>query len=153
MSRRRHCRIWLPFDWIEPPPQPPPLAITLRHLPLGRLIRRRGDEYADHIRSWADRPHVMVVDNWSDHAFHDSSLWAPDRLHLNTAGHRRVAANVLTALDVTVPEWGEATKLEHRPSTLEHLRVHVLPWVGRLTGRSSGDGRAPKSPTLRPVRR
>uniref|UniRef100_UPI00293173A1 SGNH/GDSL hydrolase family protein n=1 Tax=Clavibacter michiganensis TaxID=28447 RepID=UPI00293173A1 len=47
------------------------VADMTRHLPLGRLIRRRGDEYADHIRSWADRPNVTVVDNWTDPGFHD----------------------------------------------------------------------------------
>ncbi|MGN7192287.1 SGNH/GDSL hydrolase family protein [Curtobacterium sp. MCBA15_004] len=130
------------------------VADMTQHLPLGRLIRRRGDEYADHIRSWADRPHVTVVDNWSDPVFHDIALWAPDRLHLNTLGHRRVAANVLAALGVDVPDWDDTTTLAARASTIEHLRVHVLPWVGRrLTGRSSGDGREPKSATLGPVRR
>lgn len=130
------------------------VADMTRHLPLGRLVRRRGDEYADHIRSWADRPNVTVVDNWTDPVFHDSALWAPDRLHLNTLGHRRVAANVLTALGATAPTWDEVVRPAARASTLEHLRVHVLPWVGRrLTGRSSGDGRGPKSATLGPVRR
>ncbi|NUU27796.1 SGNH/GDSL hydrolase family protein [Curtobacterium albidum] len=129
------------------------VADMTRHLPLGRLIRRRGDEYADHIRSWADRPNVTVVDNWTDAGFHDLALWAPDRLHLNTLGHRRVAANVLTALGVPLPTWDGAVRLAERASTIEHLRVHVLPWVGRrLTGRSSGDGRTPKSATLGPVR-
>jgi len=130
------------------------VADMTRHLPLGGLIRRRGDEYADHIRSWSARPHVTVVDNWSDPVFHDIALWAPDRLHLNTLGHQRVAANVLTALGVDVPDWEDTTTLAASASTLEHLRVHVLPWVGRrLTGRSSGDGREPKSATLGPVRR
>ena len=32
------------------------------------------------------------------------------------------------------------------------VRTHVAPWVQRrVTGRSSGDGRTPKRPTLAPV--
>ena len=35
---------------------------------------------------------------------------------------------------------------------VKHWREFVLPWIGRrLTGRSSGDGRAAKRPTLSPV--
>jgi hypothetical protein len=37
-------------------------------------------------------------------------------------------------------------------NTATYYREYVLPWIGRrLTGRSSGDGRAAKRPTLEPV--
>jgi hypothetical protein len=64
-------------------------------------------------------------------------------------GHRRVAANVLRALDLAVPaDWAIEAAPIPRPSRREQLnytREHVVPWVKRrLTGRSSGDGRTAK---------
>ena len=58
----------------------------------------------------------------------------------------------LTALDIPVPIWDDEALELRRPGTIAYWRGYVLPWVGRrLTGRSSGDGREPKRPTLAPV--
>jgi hypothetical protein len=95
------------------------------------------------------------VDNWSDERLGDIRYWSADRLHLNPLGHVRVASNVLTAFGIPVPEeWGveevaAAPAGERTRRTAEYYRTYVLPWVGRrLTGRSSGDGRTAKIPTL-----
>lgn len=129
------------------------VANMTHHLPLGRLIEARGDRYARGVRAWADKRRVTVVDNWFDPELYADRFWAPDKLHLNALGHRKVAAKVLAALDVPVPEWtpdgGEGAAL---PSRADHWRQYVVPWIGRrLTGRSSGDGRPAKSATLQPV--
>jgi hypothetical protein len=66
-----------------------------------------------------------------------------------------VASNVLTAMGVAVPgEWG-VEEVAAAPAgarsrrTAAYYREYVLPWIGRrLTGRSSGDGRLPKIPSL-----
>jgi hypothetical protein len=54
-------------------------------------------------------------------------------------------------------EWGVA-EVAAAPAgpksrnTAVYYREYVLPWIGRrLTGRSSGDGRAAKRPALEPV--
>jgi lysophospholipase L1-like esterase len=121
------------------------------HLPLGGLMRKRGDELAHEVRAMLPRRGITFVDNWADDGLADIRYWSEDRLHLNALGHARVASNVLTALDVPVPaEWGVAEVAsapagERTRRTVEYYRRFVLPWVGRrLTGRSSGDGRVAK---------
>lgn len=126
-----------------------------RHLPLGGLLRRRGDELAVAVRALLPRDGVVFVDNWADESLEDLRYWSADRLHLNALGHAKVASNVLTALDVPVPSaWG-VDEVEAAPGgeasrrTADYYRRYVLPWIGRrLTGRSSGDGRTAKIATL-----
>lgn len=128
-------------------------ANPTRHLPLGAAIERRGDQLADAVRSRVRTDDVTYVDNWADRELADIRYWSRDKLHLNARGHRRVAANVLAALGMPVPE---AADEEHpvipAQRTAEYWRQYVLPWIGRrVTGRSSGDGREPKIATLQPV--
>ncbi|MCU1635574.1 MAG: family lipase, partial [Cryobacterium sp.] len=133
-----------------------------RHLPLGSLLQRRGDQLADATRGVFDRPGVTLVDNWTDTELADSRYWSPDKLHLNTLGHTRVACRVLEALGVPVPvEWGAGGAAgapaherveEGVGANAAYYRRYVLPWIGRrITGRSSGDGRPPKRPAMSPL--
>lgn len=128
-------------------------ANPTRHLPLGGSIEKRGNQLAEAVRQRLPRDGVTWVDNWADAELTDLRYWSVDKLHLNAAGHRRVAANVLSALEVPVPSFGDEDVEIARPRTSEYWREYVLPWIGRrLTGRSSGDDREPKSATLQPVR-
>lgn len=113
-----------------------------------RLVDRLAEQYD-----------ARVVDLFDLRVFDDPRLWADDRLHLNTEGHHRVAQAVLAALGPdlpTDPDWTAALPpapprawLDRRRSDARWARVHLGPWIGRrLTGRSSGDGRAPKRPEL-----
>lgn len=129
-----------------------------RHLPLGTVMRKRGDELDAAVRALFPRANMTFVDNWADEGLGDIRYWSSDKLHLNALGHARVASNVLTALGVPVPaEWGveEVASAPAGPrsrNTVAYYREYVLPWIGRrLTGRSSGDGRTAKIPTLTPV--
>jgi hypothetical protein len=79
---------------------------------------------------------------------------------LSAAGHRRVAAHVLTALGVGVDEdWmlvppvpAPTPWLLARGADLRWARQHLAPWLGRhLVGRSSGDLVTAKRPHLAPV--
>ena len=68
---------------------------------------------------------------------------------MNARGHHRVAARVLHALGVEAPgEWWSMPPLEvPRLGAGRYTRDHLGPWVRRrLTGTSSGDGRAAKHP-------
>ncbi len=128
------------------------------HLPLGAVMRKRGDELDAAVRMLFPRANMTFVDNWADEGLGDIRYWSSDKLHLNALGHARVASNVLTALGVPVPaEWGveEVASAPAGPrsrNTVTYYREYVLPWIGRrLTGRSSGDGRTAKTPTLPPV--
>ncbi|MDH6576008.1 SGNH/GDSL hydrolase family protein [Kitasatospora sp. MAP5-34] len=103
------------------------------------------------------RDGVTVVDLFHVPAFDDPRMWAEDRLHFSAEGHRRVAEAVLQALSYEPSfDWreplppaapvGRVTKLR---ADLRWLRIHVWPWlVRRVTGKSSGDGRPAKRPTL-----
>ncbi len=129
-----------------------------RHLPLGGLIRARGERLAVAVRAELPREGVTFVDNWADETLEDIRYWSADRLHLGPLGHARVASNVLTAFGVPVPaEWGveevaAAPPGERTRRTADYYRRYVLPWIGRrLTGRSSGDGRTAKIAELTPV--
>ncbi len=128
-------------------------ANPTRHLPLGSLIERRGDQLADAVRRRASSEGVTFVDNWADRELADIRYWSRDKLHLNTRGHQRVAANVLAALGLPVPDAvGDPGSDVPRQRTAAYWREYVLPWIGRrVTGRSSGDGREPKIATLEPV--
>jgi lysophospholipase L1-like esterase len=102
---------------------------------------------------------VRVVDLDADRGLDDPRLWSEDRLHLGPAGHRRVAAHTLAALGLPAEEaWlaplpapPPVAWVRARHQDLRWAHRHLAPWVQRrLTGRSSGDGLAPKRPTLAP---
>ncbi|WP_434811183.1 SGNH/GDSL hydrolase family protein [Microbacterium sp. bgisy189] len=120
-------------------------------LPLSRVIQRRGDELS---RAVVARVHgrddVVMALNWPDATLTDPSFWSADRLHMNTRGHHRVAARVLEALGERVPDgWWSLPELPEwvRLGRGAYVREHLGPWVRRrLTGTSSGDGRAAKHP-------
>jgi lysophospholipase L1-like esterase len=123
-----------------------------RHIPLGARVRDRGERLIEAVRERVPSSGVTFVDNWADGQLAQLRYWSLDRLHLNTLGHRRVAENVLSALGVPAPAWGAEPPALARPGTIAYWRRYVVPWIGRrLTGRSSGDGRLPKRPTLLPV--
>ncbi|MGO2751187.1 MAG: SGNH/GDSL hydrolase family protein [Pseudoclavibacter sp.] len=123
------------------------------HLPMGKRIGARGDALAAAVHAKIPaQPGLTFVDNWADPELRHLDYWSRDRLHMGVAGHRRVAANVLTALDVPAPDFGPQAASIQRPRNSEYWREYVLPWIGRrLTGKSSGDTRKPKYPTLDPV--
>ena len=117
-------------------------------LPMKRLIRSRGDSLTAAVTArFAGDDGIVWAINWTDAELRDPSFWSPDRLHMNFRGHHRVAARVLTSLGLEAPaDWWSLPEA-HPPhlSTGQYYRAHVAPWVKRrVTGRSSGDGRAPK---------
>ncbi|TBN57546.1 SGNH/GDSL hydrolase family protein [Glaciihabitans arcticus] len=124
-----------------------------RHLPLGAAIEKRGNQLADAVEKRFETLDVTHVNNWVDTELSDSRYWSRDKLHLNPLGHARVAANVLAALGLPAVDDPEIPHIPRQP-TAAYYREYVLPWIGRrLTGRSSGDNREPKIPTLQPVER
>lgn len=129
-------------------------ANPTRHLPLGGFIQARGNQFAQGVRDRLRLSRTTFVDNWADEELTELRYWSRDRLHLGPLGHERVAGNVLAALGVEPPDgWsGGAPGTQHSQRTADYWREYVLPWIGRrLTGRSSGDNRAPKIATLQPV--
>lgn len=118
-------------------------------IPRGSRVHQLGEALADAANVLARRLDIPFCNNWADRELRGRQYWSADRLHLGPVGHMRVAANVLRALDCEPPsDWllqADEMPAPSRREQLRYTREHVLPWVKRrLTGRSSGDGRAPK---------
>jgi lysophospholipase L1-like esterase len=117
-------------------------------LPLGGVMRRRGAVLTAAVRGLAERHDLTFVDVFGDVEIRKAGYWSPDRLHLNAAGHQRVAGLVLTALGrTTAAHVVDPGPAESRRVLAEarYYRRHVLPWLHRrVRGRSSGDGRTGK---------
>jgi lysophospholipase L1-like esterase len=130
-------------------------------IPFGRLLAGRVEALNTRIRAVADTYGAELVDAAQHPVAGDPRIWADDRLHLNPDGHVRIAGAVARAIDLpgssddwlVIPPAGERPGLADRVGTeVRWARTHLAPWVGRrVTGRSSGDGRVAKRPTLAPV--
>jgi lysophospholipase L1-like esterase len=145
--------------------------------PVMRLLRGRIAAYNMHLRSIADERGCDLVDLWSMRFLRDLSAWSPDRLHLTSQSHQRVALRAAEVLGLPVIEdwrddrapagsslaWGVPAPhslrrppaenwLTSRRDDVRWAREYLAPWVNRrLHGVSSGDGRTAKRPQLSPV--
>jgi lysophospholipase L1-like esterase len=138
-----------------------------RIFPVIGLLRGRVAAYNMHLRAIADARGCGVVDLWSMRALKDMRCWSPDRLHLNSEGHRRVALRACEVLGVQVTgDWRaplppvtgadglarRAVWLAARRQDARWAAKYAMPWLSRrLRGVSSGDGLTPKRPELLPV--
>jgi lysophospholipase L1-like esterase len=129
-------------------------------LPGRNLVRMRAELVNRAVAEIAERSGARLIDLWSDEEFSNPLMWSVDRLHMNAYGHHRVAAHVLTALGISPePTWWELPVPGRAPSWAAQrfddarwMGTHLAPWVRRrLTGRSSGDNRTAKRPTLGPL--
>jgi|GEM_PF-501160 len=141
------------------------LLFTGYNVPLSPLLeplKLRNAAYNTRIRRIARELECPLVDYWCFERFQDRALWAQDRLHMSTEGHRYMAAKVLEVLGVprlTTEGDAPSSSAEVRP-TLAHrvrddaawLRRDFSPWLGRkLRGVSSGDALGPRWPVPGPV--
>ncbi|UOE22011.1 SGNH/GDSL hydrolase family protein [Thermobifida halotolerans] len=129
-------------------------------VPVLRVYRGRIAVFSMHLRAIAERNGVDIVDLWALDALNDPRAWSVDRLHLNAAGHRIVAARVAELLGHPIGPrdlWARPWPTPHvpRPRILRRRETRrwavrfLVPWLGRrLMGRSSGDGLLPKRPEL-----
>lgn len=123
------------------------------------IVRGRFALYAEAVREIADRHDATLVDYWRLREYRDSRLWDTDRMHMSAAGHQRMAIAVLDALGVQhdlVPlplvDHPPLSPREQRAANLHWTKDYLGPWIKRrVTGRSSGDGMAPRRPDLKPV--
>jgi lysophospholipase L1-like esterase len=124
-------------------------------LPFGKTIRRRGEELTEGVKALAAQHDLLFVNCFHDTEIRRAHYWSADRLHLNAAGHQRVAGLVLEALEAgETPEPGHAPSRETRRLLTEarYYWDHVLPWVQRrLRRQSSGDARTGKHVEWTPV--
>jgi len=121
-----------------------------------RLLRGRFALYNELVREAADRHGATIVDYWRLREYRDWRYWDDDRMHMSSAGHQRMATEVLDVLGVPhgleplpLRELTAPTRAEQRAANATWVRESAVPWVHRrLTGRSSGDGLAPRHPDL-----
>ena len=136
------------------------MATTMdpREAPVMKYTRGRAAAYSANIWTIAHRHGAHVIDQWTMAALRDWRLWAPDRIHLNAEGHRRIALHALHALGHPTDESDWRTPLPDKrlPSgrdavvgNVEWVREHVTPWLRRrVRGESSGDRITAKQPQL-----
>jgi len=110
------------------------------------------------VREVADKFNLLVMDSSMDPESSNPNLLAFDLLHLNEAGHYRVAQAVLERLGAPFdPRWKEpVASPKKKPIVIRKVMdflwfiTFALPWVWRrIRGRSSGDGRSGKYTSLR----
>ncbi|KQY57724.1 MULTISPECIES: SGNH/GDSL hydrolase family protein [unclassified Nocardioides] len=123
-------------------------------------LRGRFAIYNELVRELADSYDATLIDFWRLREYQGWGLWSDDRLHMNSAGHQRMAIEVLNRLGIThaleVPDPAPAPvsvpRREALGANLRWTRTEALPWAHRrLTGRSSGDTVSPRRPELGPV--
>ena len=118
-------------------------------IPLGQVVHRRGELLTADIVQLTEEFGLTFVDMWHDREIQRPGYWQTDRIHLNSAGHRRVAGQVLTALGHPAPATTGRVGNPRRSlsDNLVFYKEHVGPWVRRrVQGRSSGDHRTAKHP-------
>jgi lysophospholipase L1-like esterase len=132
-------------------------------MPLARPLRPRVYRFARALTEASLRSGALLVDFTAHRFASDPRLWSEDRLHANALGHSRIADALAHALSLpgSSAEW--MVPLPERPPPGYRARLgaeltwtwrHLAPWLARhARGRSSGDGRRPKRPALRPVER
>jgi lysophospholipase L1-like esterase len=135
-------------------------GFDLGFAPVFRHLRGRVAVYNELVREVADEHGARLVDYWRLREYRDPRLWDVDRMHMSSAGHQRMAIAVLDTLGIEhdlkplqLADLPEMDRRQRRAADLAWARTHMAPWVQRrLRGTSSGDGLAPRRPTLEPVR-
>ena len=114
------------------------------------------------VRTSAARHGCLLADQARLQPLTDRRMWHTDRLHLNSEGHRRVAAFVRITLTGSQPPatawWAQPLPPQqprHRAADLADdaswVVQHLLPWaVRRLRGVSSGDDVSAKDSSPHP---
>jgi len=109
------------------------------------------------VREVADKFNLLVMDASMDPESSNPNLLAFDRLHLNPAGHYRVAQAVLERIGAPFDSrWKDPVQspkkkpmIIRKAITFIWFVTFALPWVWRrIRGRSSGDGRSGKYTSL-----
>lgn len=124
-----------------------------------RALNRRTVRLAAELHRIAEETGARLLDFTQDPDRIDERMWAADRVHLSSYGHRVLSyraaaalgvpgASELGALDALMHDDAPETRID-RVSTPAWVWTHVRPWAGRrLRGRTAGDGLSPKHSTL-----
>ncbi len=126
-----------------------------------RLLHDRAAAYARELTRVAGETGSLLLEVTHETTHEDIRMWAADRVHLSSHGHRVLSYRAAAALGV--PGAGELGALDHAMHAAEEIEAdplttpawlwhHARPWVGRrVRGRTAGDGLDPKHDRLVPV--
>ncbi len=136
----------------------PDIARRLAPTPLARRLSSRTHALNDELRRVTAASGALLFDLASYPLAQDPRLWSRDRLHANSAGHARVAAALAYTVglpgadDAWLASLPDPAPVGWRAQLAEHAawgRSYLLPWMWRrLRGRTTGDDRGPKLPSL-----
>ncbi|GGH46469.1 glycosyltransferase [Microbacterium album] len=110
-----------------------------------RIFLRRFSAYALELRRVAAETDSYLLDGAVLPALGDLGMWADDKVHLRSRGHRYLAYRAAEALGVpdaeTLGGLDDALHADEDDPQGAWLRRHALPWVWRrMRGRTAGDG-------------
>lgn len=130
----------------------------LQHITVLKHLNGAFGQFSANVHGICHRQQCLPIDVWSFRPLRDMRMWAPDRIHLSTLGHERIADVAAVALGLTptnpdylqpLPAIPESTRTEVAQETVNWTAEHLGPWLKRrFEGRSSGDGITAKRPTL-----
>lgn len=123
----------------------------------GVIWNQRFKDFNKQVRELAAETGAILNEANDGRYPNDIRLLAFDRLHLNPEGHHRVAQGVLenlglpfdAAYKVPLPPAKKENPIKKKIIDLLWISTFVIPWfIRRLRGKSSGDGRHAKYPSL-----
>lgn len=126
---------------------------------LERKWNERFIPFNNNIRDVAGSLNAILIDANLSPALGDRRMLAADRLHLSSEGHRRMAAAVLSSLQLPhdedwlepLPPLPKVLPILESVKTVGWAGLFVIPWlIRRALGKSSGDRRVAKYPALTP---
>jgi len=118
---------------------------------------QRFGPFNENVKRVATEFGATVMDANSREVFGDPRMLASDRLHLSTEGHRRVAAAVLSAIELPHDSDWQDPMAPYKPAPAPIRVVGSVAWgaaflvqwaIRRITKKSSGDGRVAKHTEL-----
>jgi len=125
------------------------VSIVLPRRPAAMIFARRVAVYNSEIRRIAASTGCMLLDLEAQPAISDLDMWADDKVHFRSKGHRFVAYRAAEALGV--PYADELATLDSAfhddddPNPRGWVRRDAVPWLWRrLRGRTAGDGLSAK---------
>jgi lysophospholipase L1-like esterase len=139
----------------------PDISRRLAMGPFARMLSRRTLALDDELRRVSSTSGAILLDLAAHDLASDPRMWSRDRLHANAEGHARIAAALAQALELPGTDDSWLAPLGAPPSAgladrlvddLTWGRDYLVPWLWqRVRGRSAGDHRTPKLPSLTPV--
>lgn len=124
--------------------------------PLLAPLKRRNRQFNERVRQLAawHPESITLVDYWSWEVYRDRRMWDVDKLHMNRAGHRYMAIQVLDILGVrhqlSFEPFADPFRIgpvQALKRDMEWLRQWVLPMFGRrIRGITLGDTLQPRWP-------